>query len=356
MHYFADVQEMVTIFLGVRRLLASHTGENISFWLLDICQEWDIESSKVVSVTVDLGANIGLGVKLAFGEEKLIYCFAHTLNLVAQKSIGLYSKTYSAEDDPVEEEEEMLLLDREERGEVQPDPGCEDAQPLVDLLKRMKRTIRFMKKSEVGTRRLTQLQMDEGEKESQCHSLMLDVRTRWNSIFLMVERYVELSPFVARALLEMPTAPPMLGGEDIQVLREVMRVLKPLFTATTNMSGQKYVTASMSIPIVRLLNLVCVIRPMFLPFHFSQFDLKFITDSFSSRHTPTWRLKHQLLKIYYVECRPKLGRDSRTLRCVHSLPLQLSWILDIRRCISRQLTVPTPSTLLVSTRMMYLMG
>lgn len=249
---------MCTVFLGLRRLHESHTGEYIATMLRSICNEWEIEREKVVTVTVDLGANIGLAVKLAFGEDKIIYCFAHTLNLVAQKSIGLYSKLTTASSDPViDEEEEMIMLDHEEAEGVQPDEGLLESKPLVDLLNRTKAVIRFIKKSEVAGRHLLQLQMEEGnKKESECHSLILDVRTRWNSIYLMVERFVALAPHVAQVMLAISRGPPMLGGHDLAVLREVTKVLKPLFDATENMSGEKYVTASMAIPVVRLLNMV----------------------------------------------------------------------------------------------------
>ena len=48
-------------------------------------EKWGINPEKVAAVVTDNGANIVNAVTNAFGKQKHLWCFAHTLNLVAQK-------------------------------------------------------------------------------------------------------------------------------------------------------------------------------------------------------------------------------------------------------------------------------
>ncbi|XP_058443396.1 E3 SUMO-protein ligase ZBED1-like [Malaya genurostris] len=223
-----------------------------------MCEDWDIDCNKITCVVTDHGANMVAAVKAEFGESKHLPCFAHTINLIATKSVPLYKEGYGARVEPViEEEEEILLEEQEETHFLELDAQAEISAELsmIRIIKKMKTVIKFFKASEVASRLLREYQMQDGTKEGCCLALILDVRTRWNSITLMIERFLLMTRFISQVLLAMPKGPTMLSGGEILILREVCSVLKPLMSVMMEMSGEQYVTCSKVIPIVRMLKL-----------------------------------------------------------------------------------------------------
>lgn len=57
-----------------------HTGQNIANELKLICLEWNISDEDVIAVATNNAANITLAVEIAFGKNRHIPCFTHTLN------------------------------------------------------------------------------------------------------------------------------------------------------------------------------------------------------------------------------------------------------------------------------------
>ncbi|KAE8296915.1 hypothetical protein D5F01_LYC03527 [Larimichthys crocea] len=86
------------------------------------------------------------------------------------------------------------------------------------------------------------------------HKLIVDVTTRWNSSLDMLERYLDLQPAVAAALLspevrhnthEIDT----LDNLDIRDPEDIMKLLKPLKTVTTVLSDEQNPTVSLIVPL-----------------------------------------------------------------------------------------------------------
>ncbi|XP_058836514.1 zinc finger BED domain-containing protein 6-like isoform X2 [Topomyia yanbarensis] len=249
-HFIHDFQ-LMSCLLGVIKCDQSKTGAYIADLLLDCCNDWDIELDNVSCVVTDNGANIVNAVKLQFGEKRHLPCFAHTLNLIASKSVPLYNEAYGACLDPVidSDDEDVDESDIDDAKHNSPEEN------MIIFIKKMKRIIKFFKKSETAMRELRKLQVIDGKKECQCLMLILDVKTRWNSIMAMIERFLLIAGYVSRVLLIIPKSPPMLTSDELSVLKEVCKTLKPLEKVTTEMSAEKYVTCSKIIPLVRLLKI-----------------------------------------------------------------------------------------------------
>ncbi|XP_052130034.1 zinc finger BED domain-containing protein 4-like [Frankliniella occidentalis] len=146
-----------------------------------------------------------------------------------------------------------------EEGAQQPAPG--GALTLRGLLMKVKRTVRFFKQSEVAASRLKELQkVEQGKKDGQCLRLIQEVKTRWNSCFEMLQRYLLLAPLVVRVVLDLQRqrisrapAPDIISPAEEEILKEVKDLLAPLHRATQEVSSEKLVTLSKCIPVINSL-------------------------------------------------------------------------------------------------------
>ncbi|CAG5018852.1 unnamed protein product [Parnassius apollo] len=158
-------------------------------------------------------ALISLTVTNVYGKNKHMPCFAHTLNLVA-------SQPFDNKD------------------------GLDEAN---NLLTAVKDITTYLKQNTNAA--------DSLKKAHQTKPLGLiqSVCTRWNSIFYQLERFVELSEIIAPILLKYPKAPTMLTAQQLEFIKDLINILRPLEVITKGISGENYVTASKIIPIVSCL-------------------------------------------------------------------------------------------------------
>lgn len=248
--------QLHSVLLGVVACDQSKTSEYIAKLIRDCCKDWDIENEKVSCVSTDHGANVVGAVRIEFGERRHVPCFAHTINLIASKAVPLYKEAYAARMEPIIEE------DPDDKMIENLDPADADVTPernLILIIKKMKKIIKFFKASETGSRELRKLQLEDGKKEGHCLGLVLDVRTRWNSVMFMIQRFLAMAHYVSRVLIIVPKTPSMLTADELSILKEVCKALRPLEKVTTEMSAEKYVTCSKIIPLVRLLKIVSTV-------------------------------------------------------------------------------------------------
>jgi len=111
---------------------------------------------------------------------------------------------------------------------------------------------------------LNQCQIDANKKEQQVLKLIQECRTRWNSGFEMVDRFLHLSDYVTLTLMKLQRekrtkakTPNMLTNDEIGILREARYLLRPLAQATVEASADQHVTISKIIPLVNLMKEVC---------------------------------------------------------------------------------------------------
>jgi hAT family C-terminal dimerisation region len=204
-HYIKGV-EFKTVKLGVIRMFESHTADNISCQFRKLLSDWDVNIDNVAACVTDNAANILKAVSDTFGDEKQLSCFAHNLNLVMESS----------------------------------------AKCVAPIIDKVKAVVTFTKQSTDIRGRLTKLQNERGERT---HKLKDHVATRWNSEFTMIERFIELAPDLILVLYNFRNAPPMPTPQELDACKELTQLMRPLNEATTEMSGESYVTISAVIPI-----------------------------------------------------------------------------------------------------------
>lgn len=74
-----------TYTLACRELNIAHTAVNIADTITDVMGDFDIESSKIVAITTDRGANMLAAVNLL--NKNSVPCFAHAVNTVVTKML-----------------------------------------------------------------------------------------------------------------------------------------------------------------------------------------------------------------------------------------------------------------------------
>lgn len=89
-----------------------------------------------------------------------------------------------------------------------------------------------------------------GIPDGKIMKMVLDVKTRWNSLYYMVERFLFMYKMLAPILLENPNAPNNISSRDLQDLKKCKDLLRPLEDLTKKLSGQKYAVISMILPLI----------------------------------------------------------------------------------------------------------
>lgn len=159
-------------------------------------------------------------VKLFLGENKRIPCTAHLINLIV-------------------------------------DGVLKNNAAFSTLADQIKAIVTYFKQSVSASDELKAEQEAGGKKEGQVLMLIQSVNTRWNSCFDMMERFLQLSVTVAKILAARGqtnrNVPDMVTTSQLNILRDLITLLGPFKLATEEISGEKYVTASLVIPLSNLL-------------------------------------------------------------------------------------------------------
>lgn len=85
-----------------------------------------------------------------------------------------------------------------------------------------------------------------------------DVPTRWNSSLIMIERLVNIKAPLSAAMSTLPQAPNYLNASEWEIILDCTHSLKPFEIMTVELSGEKYPTLSVVIPLIR--NLQHILR------------------------------------------------------------------------------------------------
>ncbi|XP_053967593.1 zinc finger BED domain-containing protein 4-like [Anastrepha ludens] len=135
-------------------------------------------------------------------------CFAHTVNLVVQDGLNLNHNDVTKA-----------------------------------LFAKCKNIVIFFKKSSIANEKLKQVQ------ENFACTLLQEAQTRWNSFHDMIERVLLTHEAIASVLLSTTNAPLPFSAEEINVLKDIDKILALFKNVSEKVSGGKYVTVSLIIPL-----------------------------------------------------------------------------------------------------------
>jgi hypothetical protein len=186
-----------------------HPGANIAEELASVINEWNI-NDKIITIISDNGANVKNAITDHLRKDHHP-CVAHTLNLSIKEALNGNA---------------MLKL----------------------LISKCKALVAHFKHSALATYKLRQSQEQMGLPVLKVKQA---VDTRWNSVLLMMERLLEIKDPLSVAVYNLPSSPDTLDASHWVIIRDITKIMKPLELMTIELSGEKYVTMSSIIPLVR---------------------------------------------------------------------------------------------------------
>ncbi|KAK7881000.1 hypothetical protein WMY93_032395 [Mugilogobius chulae] len=170
-----------------------------------------LEIDKVVAATVDNAANMDVALRKL--RIRKIGCFAHTLNLAAQK------------------------INR--------------CNTISNWAARVRSIVVWIKRCHMAKVVLREKQQLLNLPP---HALIMDVKTRWNSLYLMVERFYEQFPAIQLLVEKLQT-------EDLRRAKEFIDLMSVLYTSTLCVSSEKNPTCGQIIPILKKLESHFAVQP-----------------------------------------------------------------------------------------------
>lgn len=192
-----------------------HTSINLKDKLVDIMKEWEIDT-KTICIVHDNAVNIKNAVTAMAPNIKSRTCFAHSLQLCVNKGLE-------------ENEIKQILI---------------TASSIVSHFKHSTVAIKALQ--------VAQKKLKMPEKK-----LIQSVKTRWNSIYAMVERLIESRQCVSIVLNDRNTTTRTtaisleLGESKWELLEQLVKVLKPFDLVTKVLSSATTPTISIVHPILK---------------------------------------------------------------------------------------------------------
>lgn len=227
-HYISG-NKLCSLSIEVHELSERHTASYIGAQMKELLHKWNIDQQKVVACVTDSGANMVSAMHQTFGKDRHIPCFAHLINLVTDHILT---------PKPKEDEQQVTLQSPKEH--------------ISAVIEKVRAIVKWVKNSVNNSDELRKLQINATEGGIP-KKVILDVKTRWNSTYYMLERFKELAGILNDLLLFASKAPIMVNAVEMVQIKEIICLLKPLEFITKELSGENYVTISKVIPMINCL-------------------------------------------------------------------------------------------------------
>lgn len=224
--------------LGLVPIYGSMTAENCLRILNERLSKFDISlETDIVAIVTD-GPNVMIKVgRLVCAEQQL--CLAHGINLAVCDV--LYKKHNYLQDSPTsddmddnDDDDHFEDLDCSESGLIlmsQNDfarehiPELTQDENINELIKKVRKVVMYFKRSPLKNETVLQkyVKIEHGKELS----LLLDCKTRWNSLLTMLERFYLLKICIQKALIDL-NHPICLEDVEFELVNKIVDVLTPI--------------------------------------------------------------------------------------------------------------------------------
>ncbi|KAF2902321.1 hypothetical protein ILUMI_03859 [Ignelater luminosus] len=195
----------------------SNTTTNLANALRKIISDWEMDEKEILlTVTDNNDANIKKAIETELKWEHF-GCLAHTINLIVKDSLVL--------------------------------------QPIQIILNKIRAIVYYFKTNSVANDELRTHQIQTGEIPLK---LILDVKGQWNSLYYMIQRFLELEEPIKTISGLLHTDIPTLVKSEWQIINELYQILKPFEDIIKTITAEHYCAASLVVPILNGLNNVVV--------------------------------------------------------------------------------------------------
>lgn len=213
--------------LGLAKIDGKTNAKLSSIDLISKLDSFDVSISNLICVMSD-GASINpcIAKELRLTHQQ---CIAHAIQLAIKKA--LYSKEKVADNnyDDSEFEEEV---EQDELGGLAFDNAFLEApefkhSDISNVIKKVRKVVTYFRKSPVRNDKLIECTK---ANDSTPKKLILDSRTRWNSLNHMLTRFFELKESIDLALLilDKNDESKIMSEDEYQLIHSVIEVLTPL--------------------------------------------------------------------------------------------------------------------------------
>lgn len=251
-HWIDAQWQSQSILLEFSEIHNEHSGDNLCKIFLKCLDRFGISVSKILAITLDNASNndtlltsfinevIAQGVNISI-DDIHVRCLAHIMNLSVQDILTKLGGTKSVTDkmDENDDDEDMDEDDQGSEGDYEL-----NKKPSKSIVAKLRVPIKKIRKSP---------QMRQAFKET-CKSFgikykvpIIDVKTRWNSSYHMIERAIELrEPFDDFCTQLLPSH--SIDSNDWDDLGIVNGLLKKFDRATKFISMDRHTTISAYLP------------------------------------------------------------------------------------------------------------
>ena len=213
--HFLEGTKMINCNIATKELNENHTCNYLSNEINSVLHKWNISLSKIRCVITDNGANVVAAVKSVVSEKKHLPCFPHTINLIVDAALK--------------------------------------HKPIHTIILKVRAIVIWIKNSVINSDKLRKIQLNGGVPEGSIKKLIMDVATRWNSVYYMLKRFLEMSRICSEILHGDYSGPQMPDGLELEIIKQLITLLQPLEFVSKESCGEQYITLSIIIPMINCL-------------------------------------------------------------------------------------------------------